>query len=81
MVTNDMPQYNSDVSSIKPTKFTSVAGKAEKAEVYAKETDQLLEAKKVLDKYIEDNKLGGLLGSSFVYEGLMIRNREPALFH
>ena len=45
-----------------------------------KETVQLMEVKKVLDKYIDSNKLVGDLSTSLTEDGLMIRIKESALF-
>lgn len=45
-----------------------------------KETVQLLEVKKELDKYIEKNNLVGDLSTALTEDGLMIRIKDSALF-
>lgn len=45
------------------------------------ETIQLLEAKKAVDRYIQDNKLSGDLSTIMTEDGLMIRIKDSALFN
>ncbi len=51
-----------------------------KEQEHLKETIQLLEVKKALDKYIEQNNLVGQLNTSLTEDGLMIRIKDTALF-
>lgn len=44
------------------------------------ETAQLIELKKMLDKYIADNGLGGDFNTMLTDDGLMIRIKDTALF-
>ncbi len=48
---------------------------------FQKETAQLVEAKRMLDKYIADNGLSGSLGTSLTDDGLLIRIKDSALFN
>ncbi|HWR41808.1 flagellar motor protein MotB [Sporomusa sp.] len=61
-----------------PAVMTAMNGINEKA--YMQETAQLIELKKMLDKYIADNGLGGDLSTSLTDDGLMIRIQDTALF-
>ena len=45
-----------------------------------KETVQLLEVKKKMDQYIENNNLSGDLSTALTEDGLMIRIKDSALF-
>lgn len=45
------------------------------------ETIQLLEAKKAVDRYIQENKLAGDLNTVMTEDGLMIRIKDSALFN
>ncbi len=47
---------------------------------YMQENEQLVQAKKVIDKYIADNNLTGELSTVLTEEGLMIRIKDTALF-
>ncbi|MBP2644638.1 MAG: Motility protein N-terminal domain containing protein [Firmicutes bacterium] len=47
---------------------------------WQRETAQLSQAKKTMDKYIEDNKLSGALETALLDDGLMIRIKDSALF-
>lgn len=61
-----------------PTVMEALNGTSEKA--YMQETAQLIELKKMLDKYIADNGLGGDLNTTLTDDGLMIRIKDTALF-
>ncbi|HWR06351.1 flagellar motor protein MotB [Sporomusa sp.] len=61
-----------------PSVMTAMSGINEKA--YMQETAQLIELKKMLDKYIADNGLGGDLSTVLTDDGLMIRIQDTALF-
>ncbi|MBP2651177.1 MAG: Motility protein N-terminal domain containing protein [Firmicutes bacterium] len=50
------------------------------ARSWQQETTQLSEAKKMMDKYIEENNLSGGLETALLDEGLMIRIKDNALF-
>jgi len=47
---------------------------------WQQETAQLAQAKKMMDKYIEDNKLSGGLETALLDDGLMIRIKDNTLF-
>lgn len=47
---------------------------------YLQENEQLIQAKKVIDKYIADNNLTGELSTVLTEDGLMIRIKDTALF-
>ena len=47
---------------------------------YVQESLQLIEVKKVLDEYIENNGLAGQLETSLTEDGLMVRIKDTALF-
>jgi len=51
-----------------------------KEQAHLKETVQLLEVKKELDKYIQNNNLLGDLSTVLTEDGLMIRIKDSALF-
>jgi chemotaxis protein MotB len=53
----------------------------ERASGFQKETAQLLEAKRLLDKYIDENSLKDTLGTALVEEGLLVRIKDSALFN
>ena len=52
----------------------------EKEQAHLKETLQLLDVKKELDKYIQKNNLAGDLTTALTEDGLMIRIKDSALF-
>ena len=66
-----------DNEEAQPEKSKSESSK-EQAQL--KETVQLLEAKKALDKYIQTNNLVGDLSTVLTDDGLMIRIKDSALF-
>lgn len=47
---------------------------------FQQETAQLVEAKRLLDKFIEDNSLKGSIGTSLTDDGLLVRIKDTALF-
>jgi len=51
-----------------------------KEQEHLKETVQLLEVKKAMDKYIQSNNLVGDLSTALTEDGLMIRIKDTALF-
>jgi chemotaxis protein MotB len=51
-----------------------------KGQGYLQENAQLLEVKQSLDKYIQDNHMGGDLQTVLTGEGLMIRIKDTALY-
>ncbi len=51
-----------------------------KEQAHLKETVELLQVKKTLDKYIENNKMVGDLTTVLTEDGLMIRIKDTALF-
>lgn len=51
-----------------------------KDQAYRQENNQLIEAKQLIDKYIQENKLTGDLQTVLTEEGLMIRIKDSALF-
>ncbi len=51
-----------------------------KQQLYVRETVQLLEIRKALDVYIQENHLDGYLNTIMTGEGLMLRIRDSALF-
>lgn len=51
-----------------------------KEQAHLKETVQLLEVKKEIDKYINKNNLTGDLNTALTEDGLMIRIKDSALF-
>lgn len=51
-----------------------------KEQAHLKETVQLLEVKKEIDKYINKNNLAGDLNTALTEDGLMIRIKDSALF-
>ena len=53
---------------------------ADKQQQYIRETTQLLEVKKELDAYIQQNSLGGEFNTRLTGEGLLLRIRDAALF-
>ncbi len=57
----------------------SVMG-SEKSANFQQETAQLLEAKRLLDRYIQDNNLTGAFGTALTDDGLMVRIKDSALF-
>jgi len=66
-----------DVNAPKPDQST--LDKAKEQE-HLKETIQLLEVKKALDRYIQQNNLAGQLNTALTEDGLMIRIKDTALF-
>jgi len=52
----------------------------DKEQAYLQETAQLLEVKRLVDKYIQENNLTGDLQTSLTEDGLMIRIKDTALF-
>lgn len=52
----------------------------ERASNFQQETAQLLEAKRKIDKYIEDNNLTGGFGTMLTDDGLLVRIKDSALF-
>jgi chemotaxis protein MotB len=52
----------------------------DKNQLWQQETAQLVEVKKMLDRYIQDNNLKGGLETALVEDGLMIRIKDTALF-
>lgn len=70
----DQPQPPDKVQSL-----FSAAG-SEKSANFQQETAQLVEAKRKLDKYIEDNNLTGSFGTALTDGGLMVRIKDSALF-
>lgn len=70
-------QANPAVPQI-PAVMNAMNGINEKA--YMQETAQLIELKKMLDKYIGDNGLSGDLSTALTDDGLMIRIQDTALF-
>jgi len=70
----DQPQPPNSVQSL----FSAMGN--EKATNFQQETAQLLEAKRQLDKYIQDNDLSGSFGTALTDGGLMVRIKDSALF-
>lgn len=68
-----------EVDSSKPDQGKTETEK-EHEQAQMKETVQLLEVKKELDKYIQNNNLVGDLNASLTEDGLMIRIKDSALF-
>lgn len=66
-----------EVDASKPDKLKNDGGKEQE---HMKETEQLLEVKKALDKYIQSNNLVGDLSTVLTNDGLMIRIKDSALF-
>ncbi|HEY3424252.1 MAG TPA: flagellar motor protein MotB [Negativicutes bacterium] len=75
----DNAKTNQQISDGPPTLTKSDASVAAE-QAYLQETVQLLEVKKILDKYIQDNSLTGDLQTILTEEGLMIRIKDTALF-
>ncbi len=50
-------------------------------QAYAQENAQLMDVKKSLDKYIQDNNMSGDLQTVMTEEGLMIRIKDTALYN
>ncbi|VBB05812.1 membrane motb of proton-channel complex mota/motb [Lucifera butyrica] len=64
-----------------PTQMTVMAASdAKNQEAYMRETSQLTQVKKMLDQYIQTNKLTGELDTELTSDGLMIRIKDTALF-
>lgn len=53
---------------------------SDKERLFMRETVQLLEVKKALDAYIQQNNLSGDLNTMLTGDGLMLRIRDSALF-
>lgn len=66
-------------STDKIPSVVSVLGN-DRAAGFQQETVQLVEAKRLLDKYIEDNSLTGSIGTSLTDDGLLVRIKDSALF-
>lgn len=60
--------------------FDAISLDLNKGQEYMRETSQLLEAKRKIDAYILDNKLGGELSTTLTQDGLMVRIKDSALF-
>lgn len=71
---NDQPQPPNSIQSI-----LSAVGN-EKAANFQQETAQLVEAKRKLDRFIEENNLTGAFGTALTDDGLMVRIKDSALF-
>ena len=52
----------------------------DRAAGFQQETAQLVEAKRLLDKYIEENSLTGSIGTALTDDGLLVRIKDTALF-
>lgn len=61
-----------------PSVFSTIGN--ERAGNFQQETAQLLDAKRKLDKYIEDNNLTGGFGTMLTDDGLLVRIKDSALF-
>lgn len=79
-----LPDFRSNPSVLdsmsnaaQPMDPSSLEGKQQQ---YVRETVQLLEVKKELDKYIQQNNLTGDLNTMLTGDGLMLRIRDSALF-
>ncbi len=53
---------------------------SERAANFQQETAQLVEAKRIMDKYIQENNLTGSFGTMLTEGGLLVRIKETALF-
>ncbi|GBG55573.1 flagellar motor protein MotB [Sporomusaceae bacterium FL31] len=69
-----------DSSMSTPSATEDPPAGTEKEQAYLKETAQLLEVKRVVDKYINDNNLAGDLQTALTEDGLLIRIKDTALF-
>lgn len=65
---------------INSTKPDQTKDDPSKEQAHLKETVQLLEVKKEIDKYINKNNLVGDLNTALTEDGLMIRIKDSALF-
>ena len=65
---------------IDPTKPNQTNNDGGKEQAQLRETVQLLQVKKELDKYIQNNNLVGDLSTVITDDGLMIRIKDSALF-
>lgn len=79
-----VPQYQQE-SAVPPKQeinqaFDSINLDIKKGQDYMRETSQLLDAKRKIDAYILDNKLGGELSTTLTQDGLMVRIKDSALF-
>lgn len=80
-----MPSFNPDSSlptaplTLRPPTDEIDPGDL-KQQLYIRETVQLLEVRRALDVYIQENNLDGYLNTRMVGEGLMLRIRDSALF-
>jgi len=72
--TDSIPPTMDKVSSV----FSTMGN--ERATNFQQETAQLLEAKRKLDKYIEENNLTGGFGTMLTDDGLLVRIKDSALF-
>lgn len=66
-----------EIDASKPNQSNNEGGKEQ---AHLRETVQLLEVKKVLDQYIQNNNLVGDLTTALTEDGLMIRIKDSALF-
>jgi len=57
-----------------------ITSNGDKARLFQGETAQLVEAKRMLDSYIQENKLAGSLETALTEEGLVVRIKDTALF-
>lgn len=79
-----VPQYQ-EMSNIPPQTenqqmFEALGLDVKKGQEHMRETSQLMEAKRKIDAYIQENKLGGDLTTSLTQDGLMVRIKDSALF-
>lgn len=63
------------------TQVPSYMSATSNATGYQQETAQLVEAKRMLEKYIDENGLSGSLGTALTDDGLLIRIKDSALFN
>lgn len=79
-----VPKYQQE-SAVPPKQentpaFEAFSLEVKKGQDYMRETSQLLDAKRKIDAYILDNKLGGELSTVLAQDGLMVRIKDSALF-
>lgn len=77
--TKTPPDLSEGPPTLKPDRSKPLDNEG-KEQAYLQETVQLLEVKKVLDKYIQENGLAADLQTVLTEEGLMIRIKDTALF-
>lgn len=82
-----MPDYRATPSPVMTSgelspnqRMDSVVPSEGKDQLYVRETAQLLEVKRALDQYIQQNALTGDLNTMLTGDGLMLRIRDSALF-